>query len=135
MAQPETSSAPRATLPAALRLGPVHLTVRDLDRSVEWYERSLGLQPMGDGALGDGTKPTERVGEGLRMGHMHLHVGDVDEALAFYRDVLGFDLQANLGTAAFVSAGGYHHHVGFNVWKGQGIGPQPPQTIGLDHWT
>ena len=50
---------------------------------------------------------------------MHLHVGDIDEALAFYRDVLGFEVQANLGSAAFVSAGGYHHHLGFNIWSGR----------------
>jgi catechol 2,3-dioxygenase len=62
-------------------------------------------------------------------------VGDIDEALAFYRDLLAFDEQANLGTAAFLSAGGYHHHVGVNVWKGRGVGPPPPHTAGLDHWT
>ena len=69
------------------------------------------------------------------MGHLHLHVGDVDQGLAFYRDVLGFEEQANLGTAAFVSAGGYHHHLGFNVWRGRGVGPAPEHTVGLRHWT
>jgi catechol 2,3-dioxygenase len=69
------------------------------------------------------------------MGHVHLHVGDVDRALAFYRDVLGFEEQANLGSAAFVSAGGYHHHVGLNVWNGRGVGPAPAHTVGLRHWT
>ena len=59
------------------------------------------------------------------MGHLHLHVGDIDEGLAFYRDVLGFEVQANLGSAAFVCAGGYHHHLGFNVWRGPGVGPAP----------
>ena len=83
----------------------------------------------------EGEQPTTNVGEGLRMGHVHLNVGDIADALAFYRDLLGFDEQANLGTAAFVSAGGYHHHVGMNVWKGQGVGAAPPHTIGLDHWT
>ena len=231
--------------PAALRLGPVHLTVSNLDRSVAWYERGLGLRverrdeheaELGDGAetlvvvheepqarpagrhaglyhyallypsrdelaraalrlfatrtpiqgasdhrtheaiylpdadgngielaadrpreewppdLGyqhgpapldfdallatiDGEQPAERVGEGMRVGHMHLHVGDIDEGLAFYRDLLGFEEQANLGSAAFVSAGGYHHHLGFNVWKGRGVGPPPPGTVGLRHWT
>jgi catechol 2,3-dioxygenase len=75
------------------------------------------------------------VDEGLRMGHLHLHVGDIDEALGFYRDVLGFEEQANLGTAAFVSAGGYHHHLGINVWKGRGVGPAPEHAVGLRHWT
>ena len=56
-------------------------------------------------------------------------------ALAFYRDVLGFELQANLGSAAFVSAGGYHHHLGVNVWNGRGVGPAPEHTAGLHHWT
>src|SRR3954452_8800802 len=82
-----------------------------------------------------GEEPRPRVGEGLRMGHVHLHVGDIDSALAFYRDVLGFELQANLGTAAFVSAGAYHHHLAFNVWRGPGVGPAPEHTAGLRHWT
>ncbi len=241
MSRPEvTASAP--PLPATLGLGPVHLTVAELERSLRWYEQALGLRRMGENALGDGVtpvivlhedpearpagrhaglyhyallfpsreelaravlrlsaaqtpvqglsdhgtheavylpdadgigielaadrprdewptaqemygrgpqpldledllrtvegeQPTEAVGEGLRMGHVHLHVGDIDEALAFYRDLLGFDEQANLGTAAFLSAGGYHHHVGVNVWKGRGVGPPPPHTAGLDHWT
>jgi catechol 2,3-dioxygenase len=82
-----------------------------------------------------GEQPTARVGAGLRMGHLHLHVGDVAAGLAFYRDVLGFEEQANLGTAAFVSAGGYHHHLGFNVWNGRGVGPAPEHAVGLRHWT
>ncbi|MFL5925324.1 MAG: VOC family protein [Gaiellaceae bacterium] len=232
-------------LPPALRLGAVHLTVSNLDNSVAWYERALGLRvhrrdeheaELGDGAetlvvvhedpearpagrhaglyhyallypsreelaraalrlfatrtpiqgasdhrtheaiyLPDadgngielaadrpreewppdlgyqhgpapldfdallatvaGEQPSERVGEGMRVGHMHLHVGDVDEGLAFYRDLLGFEEQANLGSAAFVSAGGYHHHLGFNVWKGRDIASPPPGIVGLRHWT
>ena len=82
-----------------------------------------------------GETPAEEVGEGLRMGHLHLHVGDVEEALRFYRDVLGFELQAHLGSAAFVSAGGYHHHLGINVWNGQGAGPAPEHRAGLRHWS
>jgi len=234
-----------AALPAALRLGAVDLTVRDLDRAVAWYERALGLRlhergegraELGDGHevtvilhedpqatpagrhaglyhyallypsreelaraavrlaatrtpiqgasdhrtheaiylpdadgngielaadrpreawpkdLGyaggpapldvedllstiEGETPRERIGEGLRMGHLHLHVGDIEEALRFYRDVLGFELQAHLGSAAFVSAGGYHHHLGINIWNGQGAGPAPEHRAGLRHWT
>jgi catechol 2,3-dioxygenase len=80
-----------------------------------------------------GEPPTGHVAEGLRMGHLHLHVGDVEQGLAFYRDVLGFEEQANLGSAAFVSAGGYHHHLGINVWSGRS--PAPEHTVGLRHWT
>jgi catechol 2,3-dioxygenase len=82
-----------------------------------------------------GEPPATHVGAGLRMGHLHLHVGDINEGLTVYRDVLGFELQANLGSAAFVSAGGYHHHLGFNVWNGQAVGPAPAHTVGLRHWT
>lgn len=235
-----TSPAGTSKLPAALRLGAVHLTVTDLERSLDWYRRALGLHATGEAELGDGVEtlvhlhedseasragrhaglyhyallfpsreelarvalrvaaaqtpiqgmsdhgtheaiylpdpdgngielaadrprelwptdayaggpapldlesllatvsgeePTPQVAEGLLVGHMHLHVGDVDEGLAFYRDVLGFELQANIGTAAFVSAGGYHHHLAFNVWNGRGVGPAPPHTVGLRHWT
>jgi catechol 2,3-dioxygenase len=82
-----------------------------------------------------GEAPTDVVAPGLRMGHLHLHVGDIDAALAFYRDVIGFELQANLGTAAFVAAGGYHHHLGVNVWNGRGVGPAPEHSTGLRRWT
>jgi catechol 2,3-dioxygenase len=232
-------------LPATLRLGAVHLTVADVDRSVAWYQRALGLRVHSHAGtvaeLGDGTEtvvvlhedplarpagrfaglyhyallypspeelaraalrlaatqtpidgasdhrtheaiylpdpdgngielaadrprdawpadlgyaggpaalnfesllgtvageaPATHVGEGLRMGHLHLHVGDIAEGLAFYGDALGFEVQANLGSAAFVSAGGYHHHLGFNVWNGQGAGPAPAHTAGLRTWT
>jgi catechol 2,3-dioxygenase len=243
----ETHSGSRsaAALPATLRLGAVHLTVADVDRSVTWYQRALGLRvhahehataELGDGvetvivlheddqarpaggnaglyhyallypsreelaravvrlaasqtpiegasdhgthealylpdvdgngielaadrpreqwpgglgydrrpapldfdallATVEGEQPTPHVGVGLRMGHLHLHVGDVDQGLAFYRDVLGFEVQANLGSAAFVSAGGYHHHLAINVWNGRGVGPAPAHTVGLRHWT
>lgn len=245
---PTGATAVAPPLPATLRLGPVHLTVSDLDRSIRFYERSLGLrlqrrdgataalaadgedlvllveepgaQPAGrsaglyhfallfpsreelahavlrlaetrtriEGASDHGVSeaiylrdpddngielyadrprevwpapraPGERVemytvaldmtslldsvatttphphpGPGLRVGHTHLHVADVDRALAFYRDVLGFEVMANLGSAAFVSAGGYHHHLGFNVWLGKNIGPRPDGTAGLRHW-
>ena len=90
-----------------------------------------------DSLLGSvaGEEPHAQVGEGLRMGHVHLHVGDVERGLAFYRDLLGFELWAQLPTAAFVSAGGYHHHLAFNTWMGRGVGPAPEHTVGLRHWT
>jgi len=234
-------------LPATLRLGPAHLTVTDLDRSVDWYQQALGLQlhardaeraELGDGDLAtlvlvedrdarpagrhsglyhyallypsraelaraavrlmeqrvpiqgasdhgtheaiylpdpdgngielaadrprdqwpspeeefgrggplpldladllrtvEGEPMRDRVGPGLRMGHLHLHVASIEEGLAFYRDVIGFDVWALIASAAFVSAGGYHHHLGFNVWRGEGVPPAPEHTVGLRHWT
>jgi catechol 2,3-dioxygenase len=79
--------------------------------------------------------PTRWVGEGLSVGHLHLHVGDVDAARDFYRDVLGFDVMTTMPTASFLSAGGYHHHVAVNVWRGPGVGPAPADAVGLRHWT
>jgi catechol 2,3-dioxygenase len=70
-----------------------------------------------------GQTPGAQISEGMKIGHVHLHVGDIDEGLAFYCDVLGFELQANIGSAAFVAAGGYHHHLGFNIWRGEGVSP------------
>jgi catechol 2,3-dioxygenase len=234
-------------LPATLRLGPVHLTVTDLDRSVAWYQSALGLRvhrhdvdsaALGDGdeevlvlhedstarqpgrtsglyhyallfpgreelartALrlaaakapiqgasdhgtheaiylpdldgngielaadrprdqwptpeeeftGDGPKRLDldallatvsgeelsaQVRPGLRVGHVHLHVGDIAAGLRFYRDVLGFEVWAQMPSAAFVSAGGYHHHLGFNTWRGEGAAPMPEAIVGLRHWT
>jgi len=75
------------------------------------------------------------AGPGLQMGHLHLHVGDVERGLEFYRDILGFEVMANIGSAAFVSAGGYHHHLGVNVWLGRDVKPWPPHTAGLRNWT
>ena len=85
--------------------------------------------------LVDGQPVVARAEPGVRVGHLHLHVGDVDEALAFYRDVIGFDEIANMGTAAFVSAGGYHHHLAFNTWRGQGVPPAADGRVGLREWT
>jgi catechol 2,3-dioxygenase len=68
------------------------------------------------------------------IGHVHLKVADLDRALGFWRDVLGFEEQARLGDqAAFISAGGYHHHIGLNTWESQGGSPPPPGTTGLYH--
>jgi len=68
------------------------------------------------------------------IGHVHLKVSDIDRALAFYCGVLGFELQQRLGDqAAFISAGGYHHHLGLNTWESRGAGQPPPNTTGLYH--
>jgi catechol 2,3-dioxygenase len=244
-AHPDRAAAP--TLPAALRLGPVHLTVTDVDRSVAWYQEALGLRvhrhdtraaELGDGeattlvlveepqarrpgrtaglyhyallfpsreelaraairlslartpiqgasdhgtheaiylpdpdgngielaadrpreawpapeeefggggprpldfdsllATIAGEDPTPQVGPGLRMGHLHLHVGDVAQGLAFYRDLIGFEVWWVMPSAAFVAAGGYHHHLGFNTWRGEGVPPAPEGVVGLREWT
>jgi catechol 2,3-dioxygenase len=71
---------------------------------------------------------------GTRIGHVHLKVADLPRALKFYCDVLGFELQQLYGDqAAFVSAGGYHHHIGLNTWESKGGRPPPPGTTGLYH--
>jgi catechol 2,3-dioxygenase len=68
------------------------------------------------------------------IGHVHLKVADLDRALAFWRDLLGFEETARLGDqAAFLSAGGYHHHIGLNTWESKGGSPPPPGTTGLFH--
>ena len=70
----------------------------------------------------------------VRIGHIHLKVADLDRALSFYRDVLGFELTQRYGRqAAFLSAGGYHHHIGLNTWESEGGNPPPPGTTGLYH--
>jgi catechol 2,3-dioxygenase len=236
-----------ATLPATLRLGPVHLTVTDVDRSVEFYERAIGLRThrrgTGEAALGAGGEdllvlveepgarragrhaglyhfallhpsrlelaraakrliaagtpisgasdhkiseaiylpdpdgngielaadrpqetwgdlsdptaiggpmpldmqdllasvgdegPQAQVSPALRVGHLHLHVGDVDRALEFWRDGVGFEVMTRFPSAAFIAAGGYHHHLGLNTWRGEGVPPQPDGVVGLRHWT
>ena len=69
-----------------------------------------------------------------RIGHVHLKVANLERAIHFYRDVLGFDLLLNFGTAAFLSAGGYHHHIGLNTWESKDGPPPPPGTTGLYHF-
>jgi catechol 2,3-dioxygenase len=69
-----------------------------------------------------------------RIGHVHLKVADLERAVGFYRDLLGFDLLIDFGTAAFLSAGGYHHHIGLNTWESQGGAPPAPGTTGLYHF-
>src|SRR5580704_12337054 len=74
------------------------------------------------------------IDSGVRIGHVHLKVADLERALKFYCGVLGFELQQRFGTqAAFVSAGGYHHHIGLNTWESKGGSPPPPHSTGLYH--
>jgi catechol 2,3-dioxygenase len=74
------------------------------------------------------------IDPGVRIGHVHLKVADLDRALNFYCSVLGFELTQRYGAqAAFVSAGGYHHHIGLNTWESAGGKPPPPHSTGLYH--
>jgi catechol 2,3-dioxygenase len=76
-----------------------------------------------------------RTPESTTIGHVHLKVSDIDRSLAFYQGVLGFDLVMRIGdSAAFVSAGGYHHHIGLNTWHSRGGTPPPTQHTGLYHF-
>src|SRR5213596_408448 len=71
----------------------------------------------------------------VRIGHIHLTVSNLERALKFYRDALGFELTQRCGTsAAFLSAGGYHHHIGLNTWAGEGASQPPPGRTGLYHF-
>ena len=103
-----------------------------------------------DGSLSDGREPLDveelfshlkaddRLDEGMpgetRVGHVHLHVRDIDEAVDFYHGVIGFDIMgvAKPFRMAFVSAGGYHHHIGLNTWQGEGAPPPPANALGLE---
>lgn len=76
----------------------------------------------------------EPIDPRVRVGHVHLRVADLDRAVAFYRDVLGFEVTQRMGRgAAFLSAGGYHHHVGLNIWESRGGDPPAPGSTGLYH--
>jgi catechol 2,3-dioxygenase len=77
---------------------------------------------------------TYRIPDDTRIGHVHLKVSDLDRAQEFYSDALGFELQQRYDrSAAFLSAGGYHHHIGLNIWQSRGGSPPPPGTTGLFH--
>jgi catechol 2,3-dioxygenase len=85
-------------------------------------------------AAHDNSREFEPIDPGVDIGHVHLKVADLERALGFWRDVLGFELQARIADqAAFLSAGGYHHHIGLNTWESRGGSPPPPGTTGLYH--
>jgi catechol 2,3-dioxygenase len=98
---------------------------------------ALGPAPLDlDGLLAAaGPESTGHAARGPRVGHVHLHVADLDAATRFYRDGLGFDVTMQMPSAVFLSAGGYHHHVAYNLWRGPGVPPAPPDSVGLRHWT
>jgi catechol 2,3-dioxygenase len=97
--------------------GPAPLDLRDL------------LAPVAD------TEPQAVAAPELVVGHLHLHVGDVERALEFWRDGVGFQVMTRFPSAAFIAADGYHHHLGLNTWRGEGVPPQPDDVVGLRHWT
>jgi catechol 2,3-dioxygenase len=77
---------------------------------------------------------TRPIDGGVRIGHVHLKVADIERSLAFYCGVLGFEVKQRWGTeAAFIAAGGYHHHIGLNTWESEGGSPPAPGTTGLYH--
>jgi len=109
---------------------------------------SDGREPLDVDALFTHLKEDPSTGSGqarldapvppeTRIGHVHLHVRDVDEAVEFYHGIIGFDVTgvAKAFQAAFVSAGGYHHHLGLNTWQGRGAPPPPPDALGLRYFT
>lgn len=112
-------------------------------RRAEWPMRggelqmvteALDLQALLDEAIAAGDVP-DRMAPGTRMGHVHLQVRDIAEAEAFYHGALGFDVMQRMAPGAlFVSAGGYHHHVGLNTWGVAGAPPPPPDAPGLDYF-
>jgi catechol 2,3-dioxygenase len=100
---------------------------------VAMFTRALDLQGLLAGVARD--EPARHSDPGLRMGHVHLHVGDLEAARAFYVDVVGFQVMTSMPSALFLAAGDYHHHLGANTWRGEGVGPAPAGTVGLREWT
>jgi catechol 2,3-dioxygenase len=102
---------------------------------------SDGREPLDVEALFKYLKEDDQIDTPIspetRIGHVHLHVRDVDEAVDFYHGIIGLDIMgiAQAYQAAFVSAGGYHHHLGLNTWQGRGAPPPPPDAVGLRYYT
>jgi catechol 2,3-dioxygenase len=115
---------------------------RDRPRS-EWYDKNgdfvMGTLPVDVrgvmSELENETEPWQGLHRDTVLGHMHLKISNVNRDETFYRDILGFDEMANMGSAAFLSAGGYHHHLGMNVWESAGSAPPPLEAAGLKYFT
>ena len=81
------------------------------------------------------SKPTQALDPRTTIGHIHLKVADLERSVKFYRDILGFELMTRIGNqAAFLSAGGYHHHIGLNTWESANGNPPPQGSTGLYHF-
>ena len=114
---------------------------RDRPRT-DWHYQGtqvrMATDPLDfDGILAEpgARQPWNGLPAGTRIGHMHLNIGSIPEAQSFYHDLLGFDIMMRMSTSAlFISAGGYHHHIGLNTWAGVGAPPPPPGTVGLRHF-
>ena len=102
---------------------------------------SDGREPLDVDALLSHLREDDRIDVPIptqtRIGHVHLHVRNVEEALDFYHGLLGFDIMGHAKNfrMGFVSAGGYHHHIGLNTWQGEGAPPPPADALGLRHFT
>ncbi len=115
---------------------------RDRPRA-EWYDAQgnlrMGTDPLNLRNLLGELNGNDQAWTGLDpktvLGHMHLQIADVQRDEAFYRDVLGFGVMMNMGSASFVSAGGYHHHIGMNIWNSAGAPPPPLDAVGLRYFT
>lgn len=105
------------------RLDRIHMTVDPLD--------IRGILAEAE----ENPAPWTGLPAGTRLGHMHLQVGSIEQAADYYHGVLGFDITAQMPGALFVSAGGYHHHLGLNTWQSRGLGPAPAGTAGLRYFT
>ncbi|WKZ40658.1 MAG: VOC family protein [Anaerolineales bacterium] len=118
-------------------------TLKDGKYETRWADGrwSDGREPLDVDALFKHLKEDDKLDAPIppetKMGHVHLHVRDIPEALDFYHGVLGFDIMGHAREfhMAFVSAGGYHHHIGLNTWQGEGAPPPPADAVGLRHFT
>lgn len=98
------------------------------NRGPGWMPRNTAIDP--NAFVREHLAPTSPADAGATIGHVHLQVGDIPTARRFYVDVLGFDVTIELGNALFLSAGGYHHHIGLNTWRSEGAGPRAA-SLGL----
>src|SRR3954454_24516537 len=142
---PKTTTQPtsRMTTPAAGRLGRM-IAISPTERLVRaWHRVRMSTSSQRpQGTVAPIARSPRPIDPGVTIGHVHLRTADIDRVRGFYVDLLGFDVVAEArdvpgwgttGDILFVSAGGYHHHLGFNTWKSAGGGPQPDGVAGLHH--